>query len=98
MNADLMPVVPTEQRYRASEQQIANNSHPCNAVASLKPPVPQQGGRFPFSNAPEAAQLADAHGSEFRKGHEDQLRVAVGPRAFHWAKSDTRVLRPIIRS
>ena len=93
-----MQVVPTEQQQRTSEQQIANNSQSGNVIASLQPPVPQQGDPFPFFNATEAAQLAGAHGSGSRKGHEDQLLVAFGIRAFHWAKSDSRVLRPSIRS
>ena len=55
---------------------------------------------MPFFNAPEAAQPAVVHdsGSHKRHVHEDQLRFLFGPRAFHWAKSNSRVLRPIIRS
>ena len=98
MNSDAMQVVPNEQQQRTSTQQIANNSQSGNVIASLQPPVPQQGGPFPFFDAPEAAQPASAHGSGSRKGHEDQLRVAFGPRAFHWAQSDSRVLLPIIRT
>ena len=98
MNSDAMQLVPNEQLQRTSTQQVANNSHSGDVIASLQPPVPQQGGPFPFFDAPEVAQPAGAHGSGSRKGHEDQLRVTFGPRAFHWAKSDSRVLRPIIRS
>ena len=93
-----MQVVSNEQQHRTSTQRIAKNSHSGNAIACLQPPVPRHGGPFPFFNASEAAQPAGAHSSGSRKGHEDQLRVAFGPRAFHWAKSDSQVLRPIIRS
>ena len=98
MNSDAMQLVPNEQQQRTSTQQVANNSQFGHVIASLQPPVPQQGGPFPFFDTPEVAQPAGAHGSGSRKGHEDHLRVAFGPRAFHWAKSDSRVLRPIIRS
>ena len=98
MNSDVMQVVPNEQQHRTSMQQIANSSQSSNAISSLQPPVPQQGGPFLFFNAPEAAQPAGAHSSGSRKGHDDQQRVAFGHRAFHWAQSDSRVLRYIIRS
>ena len=79
MNSDAMQLVPNQQQQRTSTQQVANNSQSGNSIASLQPPVPQQGGPFPFLDAPKVAQPAGAHGSWFRKGHEDQLRVALWP-------------------
>ena len=89
MNSDAMQLVPNEQQQRTSTQQVANNSQSSNVIASLQPPVPQQGGPFPFFDAPEVTQPAGVHGSGSRKGHEDQLRFAFGARAVHWAKSDS---------
>ena len=56
-----------------------SGTHAYSYYGTLFSPVPQQGGPFPFFNAPEVAQPAGAHGSWFRKGHEDQLRVALWP-------------------
>ena len=93
-----MQVVSNEWRKHASEKQTANNAQTDNAGTSLQTSASQQGSPFPFCTGPEAAQPAGAHGSGSREGHAEQLRNAFGLRAFHWANSDSHVLRPIIRS
>ena len=79
MNSDAMQLVPNQQQQRTSTQQVANNSQSGNAIASLQPPVPQQGGPFPFLDAPKVAQPAGAHGSGSARGTKTSCASHLAP-------------------